>query len=327
MKHNKHGHTRSSNRHHTMKYRELDSHDLETFAANCPFPLISLQLRQAKRVQTQQYVDRESSFSDGRPDLSYWLDQIKGAIFEKDVASDSESTLDNCSVSDCNEEVRQDFDERNSSEINVVENATPVEFTHDHFECIPTTIHKAEGEKAESKAVESSTVIVATKDKCNFPSIPQSRDKPRSESLCETDCEDSMSPNLIALNGSLYHHQKEVKPSMLTHMLLPPPYPAISHPAKSMEVLFDKGVSEPCPARFFISSASITSPRESARSKEFSHVPKDHDEWSSFLPLEVDKPLVYRNLHQNNVTITSNSNDESSFSTHRHIGSKCFNNT
>ena len=328
MKHNKHGHMRPSSRHPTMVYRELASHDLETFAANCPFPLISLQLRQAKRVQTQQYVDRETSFSDGRPDLSYWLDQIKGAIFEKDVASDSESTHDNCSVSDCNEEVRQDFDERNSPEINVVENTTPVQFTHDDSDCVPTTISKVDEGRMESAPLKSTSIILVIKDKPHFPSIPQGQDRPRSESLCETDCEDSMSPNLIALNGSLSHHQKEVKPSMLTHMLLPPPYPAIatSHPVKSMDVLFDKGVSEPCPARFFISSASITSPRDSARSKEFSHVPKDHEEWSSFLPLEVDKPLVYRNLHQNSVTVTSNSNDESSFS-HRHIVSKCINDT
>lgn len=329
IKRNKYGHMRPSNRHSILTCRELDSRDFETFAANCPFPLISLQLRQAKRVQTQQYVDRESSFSDGRPDLSYWLDQIKGAIFEKDVASDSEFAHDNCSVSDCNEEVRQDFDERNcSSEINVVENTTPVQFTHDHMDCIPATIPKIEEQRADSRAKESSTVIVV-RDTSHFPSIPHGGDRPRSESLCETDCEDSMSPNLIAQNGSLSHHQKEVKPFMLTHMLLPPPNPAISHPAKSVEVLFDKGVREPCPARFFISSASITSPRDSARSKEFSHVPKDHDEWSSFLPLEVDKSLVYRNLHQNNAIImsTSSSTGESSITTHRHIGSNCINDT
>jgi hypothetical protein len=280
---------RSVNRISSSKSQKLSNYDPEVHSDDCPFPLISLHLRQAKRVQTQQYVDRESSFSIGRPDLSYWLDQIRDAIFDKDSISDTDSINDSSSVSDC-DDVSNDFDARNKSEtVSVTDMAWP-----QHADNAAINIPSIEtGIVPTSKKIqvekEETAIVVAIKDTSHIPKPLEDQGRERVDSICETDCEDNMSPDLSALSGSLAQHQKEVRPSMLTPMLLPPPNAATLRPSKSMVALYDNVINELCPARFFISNKS---PREGAEGTDLQALsPKSHGEWNKLFLLENEQNL------------------------------------
>jgi hypothetical protein len=55
-------------------------YDLERQELDCPFPLKSLENRQAKRARLQAYVDRETDAVLGRPNLSLWLDRLHHSL-------------------------------------------------------------------------------------------------------------------------------------------------------------------------------------------------------------------------------------------------------
>ena len=55
-------------------------YDLERQVEDCPFPLIDLSQRQAKRARLQDLVDRESDAVLGRPNLSLWLSRLQRSL-------------------------------------------------------------------------------------------------------------------------------------------------------------------------------------------------------------------------------------------------------
>lgn len=290
----KNNNLRPVNRISSSKSQKLSNYDPEVQSDDCPFPLISLHLRQAKRVQTQQYVDRESSFSLGRPDLSYWLDQIRDAIFDKDSVSDTDSTNDSSSVSDC-DEVSNNFDARNISEPKSLVGTALLHRADSSTLDIPSS---ESGIVSTSKKIqtekEETANVVAIKDTSHIPKPLEDQGRERLDSICETDCEDNMSPDLSALSGSLAQHQKEVRPSMLTPMLLPPPNATTLRPSKSTIALYDNVINELCPARFFIANKS---PREGAESTDPpAHSLKGHGEWNKLFLLENEQNLGQQSM-------------------------------
>lgn len=262
--------------------------DDEAPSSNCPFPLISLNLRQEKRIRTQMYVDRESSYGSTRPDLSYWLDQIKGAIFESHRCSDYDSVPDSSSISDCNETC-DDSDPRNrpQSEIDSVTE-------HCNSKGAAVSEHPSSCIKEYPIQKEATPLEVAIKDTSHPLKITQDTgERFRTDSICETDCEDTLSPDLLALKGSLAQYQKEVAPTFLTPMLLPPPKALNLGPSKVIAALHDVAICEPSSARFFFSS---TSPRDNEQLTDvLPRIPRDHDEWNNYFPLITDQPNSLKN--------------------------------
>ena len=62
-------------------------YDLERQEEDCPFQLIDLQARQAKRARLQALVEREADSVLGRPNLSQWLDRLHSALCAHDAAT------------------------------------------------------------------------------------------------------------------------------------------------------------------------------------------------------------------------------------------------
>ena len=275
------------NRNPVLKAKNRNYLDLEHLSSDCPFPLISLQQRQAKRVNTQQYVDREAFFNSGRPDLSYWLTQFKAAFFLKDgseeIGKDQTYEVDPLSCKngintmDCRN-MDSETDLFSPRSMNAITTMTDM-FIIDNQNTV------------EEKVIEPSSPPSVTPT-YGYTSAPLSECRHRSDSLCETDCEDNMSPDLLALSGSLSYHQKATVPSMPAHMLLPP---HAIHSSQSIAALYDSNAKELCPARFFLSSSSLLSPRDAPASspqemeKEVKETPavtvtdvrKSHSDWSN----------------------------------------------
>ena len=290
---------RSSAMHSTTFRHATVIPDHEELPSNCPFPLISLNLRQEKRIRTQMYVDRESSYGTTRPDLSYWLDQIKGAIFES-PHSDMDSAPDSSSISDYNE-TRDDSDPRNKLQSGT-HNAAEVNCdTSADSESAPSCVTEYPVEK------QATPLVVAIKD-TSHPLIisKDTGERLRADSICETDCEDTLSPDLLAMKGSLALYQKEVAPTHLMPMLLPPPKALNPGSSIIIAALRDVPVCEPSSARFFFSG---TSPRSGEQLTDaLPRIPRDHDEWNNFLPRIADLTNTSNN-HQhivNNGIYSSN---------------------
>jgi len=67
-------------------------YDLERQVEDCPFPLIDLSQRQAKRARLQDVVNRESEAVLGRPNLSLWLTRLRRTLCDDDDEDDEEDT-------------------------------------------------------------------------------------------------------------------------------------------------------------------------------------------------------------------------------------------
>jgi hypothetical protein len=238
----------------TFRSSQSDCFDLEHQSVDCPYPLISLKLRQANRKNTQQYVDRESSFNSntGRPDLSYWLDQIRGVFSEKrEMDGDNlvyDSSLIDGFTNDAISNSHYGLGDNSMSDVNIVEEQL----------MSPTALHAVSTMRSFSSVFPSQSLpdishyshAHISEGMKTEMSAPQ---RTRSDSLAETDSEEEMSPELSSLPSFLV--------SMPTSLLLPPP-DKFSAQTQTIAALYDHNTAELSAARFFLSSSTILTPRD-----------------------------------------------------------------
>lgn len=272
------------NVHPTFRSTQSNNFDLEHQSVDCPYPLISLQLRQANRKNTQQYVDRESSFNSntGRPDLSYWLDQIRGIFSEKQEMDGDDMVYDTDLINGYSNNTiynsQYDLCKHDISDVNIVEEelmsprALHAVTTMRSFSSVFSTQSLPDNSLYSSGSLSSGLEMGM--------SAPQ---RLRSDSLAETDSEEEMSPELSSLPSSLV--------CMPTSLLLPPP-DKFSSQTQTIAALYDHNNAELSAARFFLSSCTILTPRDekpifapkSAPQQispvRASHIP-DQKEWSN----------------------------------------------
>jgi len=288
----------------TFRSTQSDCYDLENQSVDCPYPLISLQLRQANRKNTQQYVDRESSFNSntGRPNLSYWLDQIRGVFSEKREMDDnlvSDSRLIDGFTKNAIYNSHYSRGEDSMSDVTTVEEEL----------MSPRALHAV----STMRSFSSAFPLQSLPD--NLPSLRIHPDysegmktdmsglqRPRSDSLAETDSEEEMSPELSSLPSSLV--------STPASLLLPPP-DKLSQ-TQPIAALYDHNTADHNAARFFLSNCNtILPPRDGNLSplkatpqqispQKSSHVP-DLKEWANIFsnnpPLKLtDSALKKRNF-------------------------------
>ena len=286
----------------SLRALKCDRLYLENESSDCPFPLIAPQLRQARWISTQEYVDRESSYNTGRPDLSYWVDQFREAFSHKEEAMDTSDDIINDRIRNSNNSPRQDI-------VNNVDQS--------NLDRTPTT--SSNTITLNSPHSHTSSQPIANRI-FGYMYAPQPQYRQRSESMCETDCEDNMSPDLLAISGSLSQHQKEPIPSMPTPMLLPP---HANHYSDSLslsqsqsqsqliitETVDDIALVDPGPARFFLSR----SPRETITGISSQEVERDlkgnipvpdvrrsHTEWTTFFSSLATQQLTNNNADNHN---------------------------
>lgn len=289
----------------SLRALKCDRLYLEHESSDCPFPLIAPQLRQARWISTQEYVDRESSYNTGRPDLSYWVDQFREAFSHKEEVMDISDGVVNDRTRNSNNSSREDI-------VNIVDQR--------NLDRTPTTSSSMITLNSPRNQTPSESIVNRT---FGYVYAPQPQYRQRSESLCETDCEDNMSPDLLALSGSLSQHQKEPIPSMPTPMLLPPHANHSSSNSLSLslsqsqsqpvvaESVDDTALVDPGPARFFLSrsprepitshsSQEVESERDMIDTIPVPDVRRGHTEWTTFFSSLATQQLVTNNADTHN---------------------------
>lgn len=299
----------------SLRALKCDNLYIESEPSDCPFPLIAPQLRQARWITTQEYVDRETSFNTGRPDLSYWVDQFRDAFNHKEQSIDAADDPLQDSSRNGSSSTRQDFvnniDQRNLDQVSPHSISTTNKNTSPLISPSKRIIHSSPRQQIPSESIANRIFGYA------YTAQPPFRQ--RSESLCETDCEDNMSPDLLAFSGSLFQHQKELIPSMPTPMLLPPhaahssSTSLLQSTAAAAATVYDSAPVDLGPARFFLSRTSTVSPHEISTSvtthdvemdmtdiNADTDVRKNHTEWTSFFSSLASQQLINNNSDDHN---------------------------